>query len=290
MTGPAAVLVALFLSLGPNGHLLHPVLTADSARAALPTAPLVDVLPSLWLVPHDQEALAMAFYAPRGGAGSPSMQEAERLAALLGAELPERLLPGLNIPRVFVYAPYYFVDDGIGGRLKSIESMPLDVSEYLFNALWEAWLDLALDSTEPDYAAHLAERAEDLMISAPPDQRREAYLSALGDFASHAFSVAGELRRVLARARARGRDPCPAIDLPTTLYGLWPKIFTDHGYVGGYYAPHSGARDTSAPWTSKQWITTRESLAEEDKKLFTDAVWDGFWTGDVRRDFALTCP
>lgn len=275
MTGPAAVLLALYLSLGPNGHLLHPVLTAESARTALPTAPLVDVLPRLWIVLHDQDGLAMAFYVP--------------------AEEEPAAVDGSSVPCLFLYTPYYFSRDPFSddGRVKSVESMPLDVSEYLFNALWEAWLDLVLDTAEPEYAAHVARRAGDLMTSAPADQRRVAYLSALGDFASHTFSVAGELRRVLARARARGRDPCPAIDLPTTLYGLWTKIFTDHAYVGGYFAPRATAADAPdapAPWTPKQWITTSESLAEEDKALFAREVWDGFWTGDLRRDFALECP
>jgi len=247
--GAAGALLLTALAIGPNGHLLLPSLAPAVVRAGLPADAFLPLTPRLWVVYHDRRELPMAFYLP-------AADEPADLSLHLFAAGGERVLPGLRVPRLFLYAPYF-------RPAAPALDMPLDVAQYFFGALLEALLDLAPP-------ADLDERTA--------GRDREGYVSALAAFGSHALSVAVELRRSLARLRSAGKDPCAVVDHPATLFGLWRRVFTTEEYRG----------QVRAPGQPRQWVLG-PPLTEDDKAYFVDRVFGGFWTGDARRDFGLDC-
>ncbi len=274
MGGVAELLVTVFLTIGPNGYLIHQQLARSEVREALPVAPLQAVAQRLWIVFHQHPEWPMAFYAPPGhGVKIPeSVRSAEH-------ELP-RLLPGPDVPRLFLYKPYYQPE----GRMVAVETMPVDVAEYYFHALLEAFFDLELARSAPGYQAIIEERAVARMRGVPPDYRREAYLAALADFGAHALAAGNELWRGIRRRRAAGEEPCPGIDRPVALFGLWGTIFGAGEYRGGYYL-REGAAEVAG-----RWVMSAEVLDRHDKELFSRQVFEAYWSGDVREDFARFCP
>ncbi len=264
MGGLAELLVAVFLAIGPNGYRIHQQLADSQVREALPVAALQAVAPRLWIVVHQHPEWPMAFYAPSG----------------YGTQIPEsvrelpRLLPDLDVPRLFLYGPSYQPE----GRMVAVEAMPVDVAEYYFRALLEAFFDLELAASAPGYRAILDERAA-RMRSVPPEYRREAYAAALVEFGAHALAVGNELWRGIRRRRATGEEPCPGIDHPVALFGLWGTIFGAGRYRGGYYLRDAG-----------RWVTSAETLERHDKELFGRHVFGSHWSGNVREDFARFCP
>lgn len=242
----AGLLIAL-AAVGPNGHLLLPSLAPAQVRGSLPAEVLLPLTARLWIVYHERPEWPMAFYLP-----------AEEGGLFLFAAGVERPLSALRVPRLFLYAPYY------RPPVPALD-MPLDVAQYFFGVLLEAWLDLAPPPGLEERAAAVGP---------------EAYSAALAAFGSHALSVAVELRRSLARQRAAGKDPCAIVDRPDTLFGLWRRVFTTAEYRGQIRVP-----DTSPP----RWAPG-PPLTAGDKAFFVERVFRGFWTGDVRRDFGLDCP
>ena len=201
--GAAGLLVTVLALVGPNGYLLLPSLAPAEVRASLPADVFLPLASRLWIVYHERPEWPMALYLP-------AADEPADLSLPLVAADAERLLPGLRVPRLFLYAPYY-------RPAVPAADMPLDVAQYFFGALLEALLDLA---PPPDLDARAAGRG------------REGYVSALTAFGAHALSAAIEVRRSLARQRAAGKDPCRIVDHPATLFGLWHRIFTTEEYRG----------------------------------------------------------
>lgn len=240
----------------------------------MPVEPLLAVTPRLWVVYHHHDDWTMAFYrpspdAPEAAARTPDLS----FQVLAGSGGVERPLAGLRVPRLVVYAPYY--RSPTAGP--SVLEMPVDVAQYYFQALLEASFDLAIDAGLAELAAA---RADVLLAEIPAGQRAGVYAEALAAFGAHALATAVEVRRSLARQRVLGKDPCRAVDLPSTLFGLWRRIFTDEAYAGLF-------RPAAAP--AEGWRPT-PPLARADKELLMARVFQGFWTGDPRRDFHLDCP
>lgn len=264
MDSLAAFILALYFAVGPNGHVLQAALEPAETRRNLPVEAFSHLLGELWVVFHDSKEWAMATYAP---AGTP--------AFVLGARRrPERLLPGLEVPRLYLYSPYYRPE----GRTPPATDMTIDVAQYFAETLVEAALDLQPPGGLDERAAHYGESPEGGGI--PTAQRRSAYASALAQFGAESFSLAVEIRRSLARQRAAGKDPCKILHLPGTLFGQWGRVFDSIEYRGLYRPP--GA--PSGRWTLGPPITAN------DKRFLIRQVFEDRWSGDVRRDFSLTCP
>jgi len=213
----------------------------------------------------------MAFYLPPqrlaaadAGQGTPDLG-----LALLRTAGVERLLPALEVPRIFLYAPYY----RRGAGLAAIRDMTLDVAEYLFHALLEAYLDAAT----PDHEATFSGRAAATLSDVPQEHRREAYLAALADFGSHLLSLTLEIERTLERQRRLGKDVCRAVRHPGTLFAKWPRLFAEEPFRGHY---ESGGRS----------VLATGSIERRDKEILVRGILRGRWTGDVREDFGLDCP
>lgn len=264
MEGLAALALTLVSSFGPNGWVLLAHLDPPEVRPRMPVDVFVELAPRLWVVLHEDPDRTMAFYDPPAEAGSALW----RLASSSSSS-SERLLPGLRVPRIFLFTPYYRPE----GRPRTVLDMPVDVAQYFFTALIEAFLDLrpppGMDTRSEQYGRGI-----------PPAERRGAYASALSQFGADVLAVAGELRRSLARQRAAGKDPCPVVDHPNTLFVHWGRVFTSVEYRGMYRPP--GA----PPGT---W-SLGPPLSADDKRYLADRLFGGFWTGDVRRDFELDCP
>jgi hypothetical protein len=305
----ALLALSLFAAVGPNGLVVERSLRP--AGDLVPVQALIDVTPELWVVYHQQDDLAMAYYfppsipprgrhfppsipprgrhfppsipperrppggrhqpdSPAGGApdgGAPNGAPDFSLLLMAATGGFERLLPALDVPRLFLYAPYYRE-----GKQDGVAGMPLDVAEYLFNALLEA----LFDRRRGDLPVAFEERVRRAMPSAPEECRREAYLAAVSDFGSQAFSIALELRRSAARLRAAGKDPCPAVRHPATLFGAWGKLFNEQEFRGRY------TKDG-------RQVHLSEALTAEDKRIFVRAVLGSEWTGDVHGDFNFGC-
>ena len=270
MGGVAELLLAVVLTIGPNGYLIHQQLAQSQVREALATAAPEAVGPRLWIVFHQQPEWPMTLYVLPGHVAE--IPEPIRSAK---HELP-RLLPALDVPRLFLYAPYYRP----GARMVAVESMPVDVVEYYFHALLEAFLDLERARSASGY---IDERAAERMRSVPPGHRREAYVAALADFGAHALAVANELWRGIRRRQAAGEEPCPGIEQGAALFGLWGKIFGAGEYRGRYYLREGDAEGAG------RWVTSAESLDRRDKELFLRQVLEARWSGDVREDFGCFC-
>lgn len=263
----AALALGLTLLIGPDGGTLEPALRA--AEKTLPVAPLIAELPRLWLVMHRRDDWPMAFYS------SPGATVAGPAAALAAAGDGSRLLPGLRLPRLFLYAPYYRPGDDPG---RAIAEMPIDVADYFFRALIDARLERAL-AADAEAAVYRA-RAGRVMAEVPAPQRLDAFREAVAAFAANALSVANEIARSHRRRRARGGDLCRLLDHPRTLFASWrERTFGDGGFPGLYRRSGGGGV-----------AFTRRSLGHDDKAWAIRSVLGGAWTGDPRHDFAALCP
>lgn len=276
VTGLAGVLLAIAAAIGPNGHLVEAQL-ADAG--GLPVDVLRRPAGGWWVVFHHQRDWAPAFYS------EPDADIAVLGAAAAASGTPiHRLLPGLGLPRLFLYAPHYLE----GGRLRRLEAMAVDVAEGYFHALLEAALNAPEargDSGILDFRRAAGRRADELMAEVPAGQRLDAYLSAVRDFASHLLSIANEVRRADRRSRERGSDLCAFLDPPRTLFALWERSLRETVYRGRYRAtPETGTAGNPA------WRTTRRGLEAVDKARVLTELLGGRWRGDAARDFPGLCP
>lgn len=275
-----AFLLSVFLAVGPNGYWVERPLRIADQEGVLPAAALADTAARLWVVYHHQPDLAMAFYEPVTPDSPPPADAAEdgsptaapnalqsKLARQMLASMGgfERMLPALELPRLYLYAPYY--------QKAQLKEMPLDVSEYLFSALLEATFDLGGE----DLPLILRERGRKVMSEAPDGQRLNAYLAAMTDFGAQVMSVALELQRTMQRLGAQGKDHCPAVDHPATLFGQWGRLFSGAEFRGRYIDE------------GRQAFLT-QSLAGGDKELFLKAILQADWSGEIRADFETGCP
>lgn len=265
----ASIGLAVALAAGPNGAIVTHALKRPELRRSLPVDVLAEDARRLFVVYHDLPSAPMAFYLPPQRLATMDGAPDLGLALLSGTGGVERLLPALEIPRIFLYAPYY----RRGAELAAIREMTLDVAEYLFHALLEAYLDAAAPTYEPTFS----ERAAATFGDVPEKHRREAYLASLADFGSHLLSLALELERSIGRQRAAGKDVCLAVRHPGTLFTKWPRLLDDERFRGHY---ESGGRT----------VLASGSIERRDKELLVHDILGGRFTGDVRRDFGLDCP
>ena len=270
MDGLAELLLTVAWAIGPNGQAVHAQLDDPALRQTVPVAALADTTPDLWVVYHEVDGWPMAFFTPAGTSrpALPALGPVEAAAP--------RLLPGLAVPRLYLYRDYYRAP--ASATPAPVGAMPLDVAEYYFHALLDAWLDPTSGRAGGGFREDLARRSEVLMASVPADQRQDAYRAALADFGAHLLSTALEIRRSLERRRRAGKDPCGALDRPGTLYALWPRIFDESPFPGLYRAP------------TGEWTRTVAILERADKERLAAEVLDIPWTGDLRRDLGLACP
>ncbi|RMH17611.1 MAG: hypothetical protein D6696_15170 [Acidobacteria bacterium] len=273
-TSLSALLLTLAVALGPDGAALRPVLSPPSAPAGLPLAGLAELAPSLWLVLHRRDDWRMAFYLP----ASTPVRDLELMLGPEGSR-SARLLPGLALPRLVLYAPYYRP----AGRWRPLAEMPVDVAEQLYYALLEGWLERA-EGTDPGFAAELAERAAVTMAADPAAERLTAFRAAVAGFAASALSVAGEIARSEGRRRAAGRPSlCRLLDHPATLFGGWRRIFDGGLYPGEY----PGAADQAGG--RRRLKRSRGALSRDDKRWVMRRVLGAGWSGAPRHDFAWLC-
>ncbi len=248
---------------------LDQALATFGQRFAFPVAALEPVARRLWIVWHEERDWAMAFYtAPE----TPSSSWLD-----LGLE-PVAVKPGLSVPRLFLHAPHYRRE----GSLKPLGELAVDETEYLFHALIEAYFDLKVHRGESLRRRMLERRAEDRLSTLPSSVDASAvYTASLVDFAAHVMAVANEIQRSF---RRRGEGLCALLDHPSTLFGLWAKIFADGGYRSGYALPDGD--DASA----SRWALSPYELSQDDKQWLISEILGGSWTGNIRQDLATYCP
>ncbi len=271
MPGPAELLLICLWSFGPGGWWVEAQLEDAEVRRALPVAWLERTAARSRIRFHQLPGGVMALYLPPEPppAGGAAQREAAAVAA-----------PATDVPTIVLYAPYYLAD----GHLVALGEMPVDVAEHYFHAWMEAYLD---GEVRGDVAVRetLERRAAELLLDVPPSRRLEAYLTALAELGAHLLSVANEIARTSGRFRARGKDLCPLIEHPATLFGLWRRSWGETPFPGRYFLPAT----PDAPG-SGGWRTSRHPLKAEDKAWLLRQVFAGFWRGDPRQDFAWLCP
>jgi hypothetical protein len=270
VTALAGLLLIVGGACGPDGYAVHRRLLAPAGAFA----DLLAAADGSWVVWHHHRDWARAFYSPP--------EEDVRALAVTSAGAVERLLPGLRVPRIFLYVPTYRPGGTSSTGSAALSEQAVDVAEHYFHALVELYLDRRL--REPgSWFRRLAEaRAAELMDEVPPAGRLPAYADAAADFAAHLLSIAHEIGRADRRAAARGTDLCGLLDPPRTLFALWRRSIRSGVYRGRYrpaFEPGAGA--TAA-------VESRRGLGEEDKRRILDELLHG-WTGDPARDFAGLC-
>ncbi len=273
MSGFAGLVLSLVWALAPDGYLLARQLEGSELAPAL--VRLRPAAAGSWLVFHRRPSWAMAFYSPPEA----DLGSVERVAEQALLE-PERLLPGFELPRIFLFAPYY----GTRGELADLAAVSIDVAENVYHVLLEAYLDRELRDPASAYLGLARQRAAAVMAEVPELQRLAAYLAAAGDFGSHLLSVAHEIARAERRARARGEDLCALLDPPRTLFGLWAASVERLSYRGRYTVLSAGEEGVGG-----RQVTTRRGLEQRDKELFLEHVLGGVWTGDPVVDFGHLC-
>lgn len=272
MTGLGGVLAIAAAIFGPDGFAVHRrILAVPESAIAAPVDELLAVADGSWVVWHRQRSWARAFY-------SPPEDSVLLLAVAAGAGSVERLLPGLEIPRLFLHAPTYRPE----GTAVGLSAQAVDVAENYYHALVELYLDHQLRQPRSWFRRLAADRAGEVMAEVPAVHRLEAYADAVSAFAAHLLSIAHEIGRADRRAAARGEDLCALLDPPRTLFGLWRRSVRSGIYRGRY--PH--ADDGGG---SPALATSRHGLAETDKRRILDELFDGRWTGEPVEDFAYLC-
>jgi len=260
----AAFAIASALSFGPDGYLLqHPLLDAG-AKARLPVEALVETSAGLWLVFHREDELTPALYLPPRKAGLV-------VTRLIAGRSFQRILPGLEVPRLFLYAPTYVRE----GRLAPPQTLAVDSAGHLYRALTEAHFDRLL--SVPPLRAELEARSAELYPEVPADRRLAAYAGALSDFGAHLLGVANEIARSEARRRHQGRESlCRGLAEPRGFFGHWREIF-ERGIYRGYYELEGSEAAETPP------------LAAADKHWVAAHLFSGVWSGEPERDFIHLC-
>jgi hypothetical protein len=184
-------------------------------------------------------------------------------------------------PRLYLDSRNYLRD----GALIPILDLPVDSSEYLFNALLYAFLQHYYQTAEAAVRAKLEGRAKALLPDLGAETRLEGYLHAVADFGSHALSVANQLERSARHHRSRGTDLCLHFNRPYSLFGLWDRIFTDLPYEARYYQPPKKEGEVG------RWVETGRGIAVEDKRWLVKTAFQSRWQGSRGEDLAPRyCP
>lgn len=259
----AATLLAWWLAIGPNGVVLTPALAPAAVLAEVPPPALGETAATLWVVLHDVDDWPRAFFQRRG---APPMSASSARRA--------RLLPALAVPRLFLYAPYYYASyDRPGAAPLAVTALPVDTASALYAALLEARLARLVEGGPPAVAAWLAVTAEARMADLPPAARGAALRGAVVDFAATLLGVANEIARSETRRRARGDSLCRLLDDPRTLFRRWRDVFASPSFRGLY-------GDGRA---------SREGLSAADKAWVVEHLLGVPWRGDPWADFAGLC-
>lgn len=263
----ASSLVALLLTLTASSVWAPGALDRELAVAmrdeALPLQFARDVADELAIVAHDSRAWSMAFY----------LAPERSIEGASGAGAPP--------PRLALYGPYYL--RGLG--LRPISDMPVDVAEYLFNALLEAHLDRVETPAGGSVGQWVAARADVVMADVPPPYRREALTDALLAFGSHVLSVAHEIERKAMQRRAAGSTLCGALQREIGLFALWRGMFERGAYNGVYVVPDPQGRGPGTAYRSAG------ELQRKDKQRLVELLFDDRWSGDPMTDFGgRLCP
>lgn len=274
-------LVGLLLAIGPNGWWLDVGLDSTDVayRDLVPVEWLADTPSSLWLVFHRRGDWVMAAYLP---SDAEEMRWARAFPEVARSQF-DRLLPGLDVPRLFLRESVYRRGVGGGESLVEIESLPVDSSEILFNALLDAHVDLAARRGEA-WTAELGARGRDLMAGVPEEYREEAFRNAVLDFGSHVLSLASEI------ARQSGRHPpdklCALLDPPRVLFRSWQRAFGDGQFPGRWQRPADPSAGIARPGET---VTTRQILRAEDKRWVARTILGADWSGEPTDDYAQFC-
>lgn len=256
MNALAGALLFVVFHLGPNQDLIYDQLARRDAvdRRLLPIEALYEISREpLYLVFHQEKEWRRAFYL---GAGMPALPA-------------ERSLPGLEVPRLYLYRPLFLV----GGRLPDFSGLAVDTSSGYFEALLERQFERRL--AKPEFAARAKARADQLFAEVAEERRLGVYGSTLAEFGGHLMSIANEL----ARAKRRGVDICPR-EKSLPLLDHWRRAFEETPFAGSH-----------TPAGSFEPLLTRAVLAREDK-LFGAAELLGRarWKGDPVADLAVCRP
>ncbi len=273
MSGFAGLVLSVVWALAPDGDLLARQLEGSELAPAL--VRLRPAAAGSWLVFHRRSSWAMAFYSPPEA----DLGSVERAADEVLVE-PERLLSEFELPRIFLFAPYY----GSRDELADLAEVSIDVAENVYHALLEAYFDRECRDPASAYLAAARQRTGSVMAEVPEPQRLAAYLAAASDFGSHLLSIAHEIGRADRRARARGGDLCALLDPPRTLFGLWAASVETASYPGRYAVLSAGEGGLGG-----RQATTRRGLERRDKELVLEHVLGGVWTGDPAADFGHLC-
>jgi len=219
--------------------------------------------------------------------GFPPASFALRPIPLLEAEPQGKTDWPEKAPTLYLHGPSYLKD----GSWVPLVEQTVDLSENLFNAILLAHLEMREIpklGNPPDgasYAAAMNRRANEILRAVPAEYRLQAYLHALADLGSHALSTANQLERSARRHRSRGTDLCLHLHRRVSLFGLWDQIFGGALYLGRYFEPAQGDALTG------KWVDTGIGLEQEDKELFLDAIFLGFWSGERLEDLGSRyCP
>lgn len=256
MSALASALLFVVLQLGPNQGLIYDQLARRDAidRQMLPIAPLYEISQEpLYLVFHRQPDWRKAFYLPAGAPALPG----------------ERGLPGLEVPRLYLYKPYYLPQ---GGRLPDFGSLAVDTASAYFEALLERQFERRLGDAA--FAARAQARADQLFAEVPESDRLAVYGGALAEFGGHLMSIANEL----SRAKRRGIQLCPGEKTPPLL-AHWRRAFE---------APFAGSYTPAGSFEAK---LTEKTLEREDKNLAArELLGRSHWQGDPVADLGVCHP
>ena len=271
MSGLNALLWLTLWGLGPDGPALAEELRSlQNPPLVLPVGGLAETAETLWLVPHEEEEWVFAYYAspqdPATGLLFDKSEEGE---------------PAPAVPRLVLRSSYLEWRGGLG-------NLPVDLSEYLYNALLDARLETAAAS-DTEYGKWVDRRAERLFGEVPADYRRQAYLNAVRDFGSHLLSIAHEIRRSATRAEARGLLPCVLLERKVPLLKLWEQSVQKGHYTGKFPRSATSATPQGAAFRI-DWQETQKGLEPQDKRIFLEKVLGVYWKGSMKRDFAELCP
>lgn len=277
MTGLGAWVAGLLLAMGPNGWWIDARLEAadDTYRDLVPMEWLGDTPANLWIVFHRRDAWVMAAYLPPD---AEEMAWARAFPQVASAQF-DRLLPGLEVPRLFLREGVYRVNGA--AQLVDVEGLAVDSSEILYNALLDAHIDLASRRGE-DWTADFGRRAEAVMTRVPEEHRAEAFHTATIDFASHVLSLAAEIAR-----QSRRHPPerlCALLNPPRALFSSWQRTHGDAHFPGRWQRPADIANGRPG-----EWVITGDVLRADDKRWVIEEILGAQWSGDPALDFEFLC-
>lgn len=220
-------------------------------RRLVPVAWLREDDLRLWLVFHQERDWPRAFFAAGGAVPSTSGS-------------PQRSLPGLRLPRLYLYAPSFRAPDG---GLKPFAQLAVDQSNALFEAYATAhW---SQRRRQPALAAEVARLSADLG-QGPLAERSAALEETVLEFVAHLVALSNEL----ARAERRGIDLCREPELP--LVRWWRQSFA--------------AMDFPILWTDAQGAEHQYPLGAEARRWAAKTLLGRPWQGDPGLDLALCRP